>query len=215
MTNADSFSGSIGSMDTAQPDLEWALGRFDQTHIIKLNTVYELPFGEERHWLTHGIASKVIGGWRIAAVQSYSSGMPIAVTTGAAPLPIFNGTNRPNVTGADWRAPLAGDQFNPLVDRYLNKAAFVAPVGQLGNAPRTNGAVRRPWIPQESVSLAKTVSLSNQWRVDVRMEVFNVFNRMIWAVPNSDFNSANFGLINGLATGYSPRQMQFGLKVYW
>ena len=45
MTDADVFSGSTGSMDTAQPDLEYAIGRLDQTHVIKLNTVYELPFG--------------------------------------------------------------------------------------------------------------------------------------------------------------------------
>ena len=104
MTNADAFSGSTGSMDTAQPELEYSIGRLDQTHSIKLNTVYELPFGSGRRWLTSGVASHVLGGWRIAAVQSYISGLPIGVTT-SAPLPIFNGTNRPNVTGDDWRAP--------------------------------------------------------------------------------------------------------------
>ena len=45
MTNADVFSGSTGSMDTAQPDLEYSIGRLDQPHGIKLNTVYELPWG--------------------------------------------------------------------------------------------------------------------------------------------------------------------------
>src|SRR6185295_7382657 len=46
MTDADSFSGSGGSMDTARPELEWSVGAFDQPHTIKLSTVYELPFGE-------------------------------------------------------------------------------------------------------------------------------------------------------------------------
>ena len=90
-------------MDTAQPELEYGIGRLDQPHVIKLNTVYELPWGPGRPWLNSGgVASHVFGGWRIAAVQSYSSGLPIRVTTSAAPLPIFNGTNRPNVTGEDW-----------------------------------------------------------------------------------------------------------------
>ncbi len=125
MTDADVFSGSTGSMDAAQPDLEYSIGRLDQTHSIKLSTVYELPFGPGRRWVTDGFASHVIGGWRIAAVQSYTSGLPIGVTT-SAPLPIFNGTNRPNVTGEDWRAPMAGDEFDPLVDRFLNRAALVS-----------------------------------------------------------------------------------------
>ena len=171
MTDADVFSGSTGSMDAAQPELEYSIGRLDQTHIIKLSTVYELPLGAGRRWLTTGVASHILGGWRIAAVQSYTSGMPIGVTT-SAPLPIFNGTNRPNVTGEDWRAPIAGDEFDPLVDRFLNRAAFVQPVGQLGNAPRINGDVRRLWNLSENISLAKTVSMTEQVRLDVRMEAF-------------------------------------------
>ena len=82
MTNADMFSGSTGSMDAAQPELEYSIGRLDQPHVIKLNTVFELPFGPGRRWVREGVASHVIGGWRVAAVQSYSSGLPIGVTTG-------------------------------------------------------------------------------------------------------------------------------------
>jgi hypothetical protein len=216
MTNADAFSGSTGAMDTAQPDLEYAIGRFDQTHSIKLNTVYELPWGEGKRWLNSGAASHVLGGWRVAAVQSYVSGLPFGVTT-SAPLPIFNGTNRPNVTGADWRAPIAGDKFDPRVDRYLNRAAFVQPVGQLGNAPRINGSVRRPWNLSENISVAKTVSMTDQVRLDLRLEAFNLFNRVIWGAPvnngGTDFSSNNFGLIT--STANSPRQMQLGLKLYW
>jgi len=215
MTNADTFSGSTGSMDAAQPELEYSIGRLDQPHVIKLNTVFELPFGPGRRWVQEGVASHVIGGWRIAAVQSYSSGLPIGVTTGAAPLPIFNGSNRPNVTGADWRAPFAdGEEFNPLVDRYLDRAAFSAPIGTLGNAPRINGDVRRPWNMVENLSVAKTVPVTDGLRLDVRIEVFNVFNRVIWGAPvSTDFNNTNFGLIN--STANSPRQMQLGLKLYW
>ena len=212
MTNADAFSGSTGAMDTAQPDLEYSIGRFDQTHSIKLNTVLELPWGEGKRWLNSGVASHVLGGWRIAAVQSYVSGLPIGVTT-SAPLPIFNGTNRPNVTGEDWRAPLAGEEFNPRVDRFLNRAAFVQPVGQLGNAPRINGDVRRFWNLSENVSLAKTISMTDGLRMDVRMEAFNLLNRIVWGAPNTDFNNNNFGLITSQAN--SPRQMQVGLKLYW
>jgi hypothetical protein len=214
MTNADLFSGSTGSMDAAQPELEYSVGSLDQPHTIKLSTVWNLPFGPDRRWLASGPLSHVLGGWRLAAVQNYSSGFPIGVTTSATPLPIFNLTNRPNVVpGADWRAPIAGKEFDPKVDKWLNKAAFTAPVGQLGNAPRRNGDVRRPWNLTENISIAKTIGVTSQMRIDVRAEAFNVFNRIVWGAPNSDFNNTNFGLVNSL--GNSPRQMQFGLKLYW
>jgi hypothetical protein len=134
------------------------------------------------------------------------------VTTNA-PLPIFNGTNRPNVTGQDWRAPIAGGEFNPLVDRFFNRAAFVQPVGELGNAPRLNSGVRNFWNMSENISVAKTITVSSQLRLDVRMEAFNVFNRVVWGSPNTNFNNNNFGVITGQSN--TPRQMQVGLKLYW
>jgi hypothetical protein len=212
MTDADSFSGSGRALDAARPELEWSIGRFDQTHSIKINSVLELPFGEGRRWLQTGIASHIVGGWRIGLIQAYSSGFPLGVTTNAS-LNIFNGTNRPNVTGADWRAPIAGNEFDPLVDRFFNRAAFVQPVGQLGNAPRVNPDVRRFWNLQENLSLAKSIKATAKLDMDVRIEAFNLFNRVIWGAPNTDFSSNNFGLINSQAN--SPRQMQIGLKFYW
>ena len=127
MTDADTFSGSTGSMDTAQPELEYSIGRLDQTHIIKLNTVYELPFGPGQA-LAQRAASRATssadGGSRRS--RATAAGCRSASRPARRRWPIFNGTNRPNVTGADWRAPIAGDEFNPLVDRFLNRAAFSA-----------------------------------------------------------------------------------------
>ena len=147
MTDADSFSGSGRAMDAAQPELEWSVGRFDQTHIIKINTVYELPFGEGRRWLQTGIANQIVGGWRVALIQSYSSGQPIAVTTNA-PLNIFNGTNRPNVVaGADWRAPIAGGGVRPArrpVPEPRGVRAAGRPVGQRAARERGCAALLEP-----------------------------------------------------------------------
>jgi hypothetical protein len=55
--------------------------------------------------------------------------------------------------------------------------------------------------------------MSSRMRMDIRAEVFNLFNRIVWGAPNTDFNSASFGQIT--SQGNSPRQMQFGLKMYW
>ena len=108
-----------------------------------------------------------------------------------------------------------GSDFDPNVDRYLNRAAFSAPVGTLGNTPRVNGDVRRPWNMTENVSLAKTISMPGTTRLDVRIEAFNIFNRIIWNLTDTEqnFNSADFGRVSGTAN--SPRQMQLGLKLYW
>ena len=99
------------------------------------------------------------------------------------------------------------------------------PVGALGNAPRTNPDVRAPWNLSENVSIAKSNQLTNQVRLDIRIEAFNIFNRVIFAAPGTpnstgaaapgtDFSNGNtFGVITSQAN--SPRRMQLGLKLYW
>jgi hypothetical protein len=120
LTNADSFSGSAGAEDAGNRGLERSVGGFDQTHSVKLSTVYDLPFGKNKHWLTHGgVANAIAGGWRLSAIQIYNSGTPIGVTSSGS-LPIFNGTNRPWVTTYDWRAPISGDKFDPNKDKYCD-----------------------------------------------------------------------------------------------
>lgn len=111
------------------------------------------------------------------------------------------------------RIPSLASDFDPAVDRFFNRAAFAQPVGQLGNAPRLNASVRNFWNLSENVSLAKTITMSDQLRLDVRMEAFNLFNRVVWGSPNTNFNNNNFGVINSQSN--SPRQMQFGVKLYW
>jgi hypothetical protein len=186
---------------------------FDQTHTVHLNTVYELPVGKGRHWLSGGgLADRLIGGWRISSVQTYNSGTPIGVTVNA-PLPIFNGSNRPEVTTYDWRTPISGS-FDPNKETYLSASAFPAqPLGVLGNAPRLNSQIRNFATLNENVSLAKTFSVKDRFRLDFRAEAFNILNRVQFGGPSTNLNSSSFGIVSSQAN--SPRQMQGALKLYW
>ncbi|MEO8373458.1 MAG: carboxypeptidase regulatory-like domain-containing protein, partial [Candidatus Solibacter sp.] len=214
ITNADSFSGSGGSLDAGNRTLERSVGAFDQTHTVKLSTVYQLPFGRGQRWLTGGgISNAIVGGWRVSAIQIYNSGYPVGVTANGT-LPIFNGTNRPMVTTYDWRAPVSGSDFDPAKDKFLDASVFpVQPVGILGNAPRRNTKVRLFPNLNENVSVAKTFKATERLRVDFRAEAFNVFNRVVFGGPQASLNSATFGVISSQAN--TPRQMQGGLKLYW
>jgi hypothetical protein len=214
LTNADSFSGSGGSEDAGNRGLERSVGAFDQTHTVKLSTVFELPFGRGKHFLSQGrVTNAVLGGWRLSAIQAYNSGFPIGVTSNGT-LPIFNLANRPLVTTYDWRAPISGSSFDPNKDKFLDPTVFpTQPVGILGNAPRKNSTVRVFPTLNENVSLAKTFSVTERLRVDVRAEAFNVFNRVAFGGPQTNLNSSTFGVVSSQAN--SPRQMQGGLKLYW
>src|SRR5437870_1117979 len=97
-------------------------------------------------------------------------------------LPIFNGVTRPLIdTYEEWRAPIAGDKFDPNVDRFLKaKNRFpVQPAAAFGNETRFNPKVRSFWSSTENISLAKTFRITESVRMDLNGEASNLFNRTI------------------------------------
>ncbi len=213
LTDSDTYYANAGyAEDQGNRRLEKSIGAYDQTHVAKLNTIYDLPFGRGRRWLNHGFAARSLGGWRITAIQVYSSGFPIGVTRNA-PLNIFNGVNRPIITTYNWKASWTGS-FDPNKEPYLAASAFpVQTPGLLGSATRFNPLVRQFPNLNENVSLGKSFQISERFRLDFRAEAFNLFNRTVFGSPNTNLNSNSFGLVTSQSN--SPRQMQLALKLYW
>jgi hypothetical protein len=127
---------------------------------------------------------------------------------------LFNGTTRPTVTSYDnWRSPIRGDQFDPAVYRFMFASAFPAQATVFGNVTRYSPIVRSFPVFIENVSLAKSFNFTEDFRLDFRWEMFNMFNRHVFAVPNTNLNNNAFGQVN--STVGEARQMQVGLKLYW
>ena len=59
--------------------------------------------------------------------------------------------------------------------------------------------------------MSKTVDFTERVRFTVRVEAFNLLNRVRMGGPDSTVTSANFGLIR--SQGNDPRRLQFGVKV--
>jgi hypothetical protein len=84
---AEAIGGTSSSSDSGQPTTlrNFALDRtvepFDIRHAIKLNFIYELPFGEGRQYganVHNLIAKKLMEGWQISGVSRLQSGTPLA-----------------------------------------------------------------------------------------------------------------------------------------
>ena len=138
--------------------LEKSIASFDQTHVGKLNYVYELPFGNGRHFLNRkSVASAIFGGWRFAGSDAYQSGTPIGLGTTIS-FPIFNGGNRPTVTTYDgWGGTYTG-KFDPGADTFFQPASFFGtqPTTSLGNATRYNPKMRYFPSFNENASLTRS-----------------------------------------------------------
>lgn len=215
VTDSDTyFANAAGAQDHYNRRLEKSIGQYDQSHSFKFSTLYDLPFGKGKRWAQSGFLSHIVGGWRVSAIQIYSSGLPIALTRNN-PLPIFNGITRPLVdTYENWRAPIAGDKFDPNVDRFLKPAnQFPAQPNNFGNATRYNPKVRAFWNKSENVSIAKTFAIREDLRIDLRGEAFNILNRTVFGTGSTNLNAGNFGIVINQVN--DPRQLQVALKIYW
>jgi hypothetical protein len=114
-----------------------------------------------------------------------------------------NSLNRPNQTCS----PGGGGSLS----QFFNTSCFSAPAaGELGNASRT--PLSGPDFVNTDFSVIKHFPIRESIRLDLRTEIFNLFNHAQFATPGSDFNSlATFGVIN--STVNNPRLVQFALKL--
>lgn len=215
-SNAETYGQAAGAMDQYNRGLDKAVVSYDKTHEAKINYVYELPFGKGKSFLTDGLASKVVGGWRVGAIHYYSVGTPLSLG-GAYSFPGIG--NRPTVTTYEgWKnTSFQGSAFDPYADSYMQPKSYwpsqATITDRLGNMTKTNPKFRSEPSFNESISVARTFRFGEALRMDFRWEAFNLFNRVRWGDPTTDLNSVNFGLVRG--QGNTPRNMQFGLKIYW
>lgn len=193
--------------------IEKAVSENDVPQTLSLSYVYELPFGPGKRFLRTGVVSKVLGGWTFSGIQRYSAGTPI-VLSATNTLPIFNGTQRPNlVSGVPLVNNLSNfDPNNPQHDHYINTAAFTVPASYtFGTAARSYTGLRNPKFLDEDFALMRRINLSERFSLTFRGEFFNVFNRVQFGSPGSNVSASNFGLISSQAN--TPRQGQVSLRL--
>src|SRR5262249_22324155 len=86
----------------------------DIPHIVVLSYLYEPPVGPGKKYLSHGVASKVLGGWQIGGVLRYQSGSPAAINQFATANPYSTGNYRFSVIGGQ---PLFGSgKWSPAAE---------------------------------------------------------------------------------------------------
>ena len=179
---ARSFSPYFLGLDRGRSD-------FDVRHSFVANASYELPFGKNRK----GLAGQLLGDWQINTIISLSSGVPFSVLIDGDPDRDVSDDNsaRPNL--------VPGVSLNPSgsrgADQWFNPAAFTAPTpGFRGTAGRN--ILTGPNFKSVDVSLVKNFRIDERRRVELRGEVFNLFNRANFDLPaNSEDGELVFNFL--------------------
>jgi len=101
MSNTDTGFAvfNFGSENRFNQKSEWSIAQNDQTHLLNITGVYELPLGPGKKYLNKGglVAKNVVGGWQLTAALQYASGTPNTVYSNNND-PFLNGFNRADST---------------------------------------------------------------------------------------------------------------------
>jgi len=83
----------------------------------------------------------------------------------------------------------------------------------LGNVPRLVSDTRAPGVINTDASGLKSFRISDDTRLVLSAEAFNLFNRVQFGAPGTSYGSSTFGVISGQAN--APRQIQLGLRLFY
>ena len=248
LTDADSsgpgVAGFIGTnefigQNSYNRSAEKAVSELDTPQSLVASFFYELPVGRGKRYMNQGgVSDRVVGGWYVATILNYHSGLPTEVygpCGGTAGDVLFAGchfTGAARVNVIPGVAQTNKSNFNPDTMPFWNPAAFAlaAPL-TFGNEPRSLSNARTFGGKNEDFTLGKKTRLFGEKAIiDFRAEFFNIFNRHIYqpSVGNPQLNSPFIPLgapgCNGpdqrFACGFGaitnasgPRTIQFALKI--
>ena len=200
---------------------ERAVSVYDIPHVFQFSYVYQFPFGRGKRFggAMNPILDGILGGWQTNGIVRLTAGRPIIPGLDSSnPIPTWS--QRPNLV-----EPLRRGSGRPqdAVDPDNGKSYFANPDAlsqpddfTLGTSPRTITSVRQPGGRDVSMSLFKEFPLTGLregMRLEFRAESFNTFNHPQFAGPSAIVGASDYGFIS--STVNSPRELQFGLKLYF
>lgn len=215
LTDSNSTLGSFFSpsaRDNYNRSLEKALAIYDVPSRLVVAFNYELPIGPGKPVLNKGVASKLLGGWQVNGVLAYQSGVPIQISANNT-LGLFNGGNTPNtISGQKVENPFS--PFDPSKNTLLNASAFSIPgTGKFGTSAQVLPGARNFPVYNEDLGIMKKFFITEDKYFELRFEMFDSFNRVIFGGPATNINNANFGQVTSQSN--APRNGQIAGKFYF
>jgi hypothetical protein len=165
---------------------------------------WALPFGRGNAYLTSGLGSAIAGGWSLAGIYQFESGIPFT--------PIL-GTDNANAGNTSWPNRVCnGNISNPKVSAWFNTSCFVTPAQyQFGNTGRNVLIGGRLDNLDMSIHREFPLPIKRETNLQFRAEAFNVLNHPQFAQPGSALGTSTFGVVT--ATSQTNRVLQLGARM--
>jgi hypothetical protein len=198
----------------------YALAGFDRTHNFQIYANYELPVGPGKRFVSQGLASKIVGGWQLNGILSRYSGTPFTVASSGSSVNAPGNTQTANqilptvaIPGGHGIGANGASYFNPLAFAPVTTVSF-------GNSGRD--ILRGPGVFNVNASIFRNFVVTERFKLQFRMETFNLTNTAQFGNPGATVTSATFNTdgsvraLNGytqITSASNERQLRFALKL--
>ncbi|PYV14344.1 MAG: hypothetical protein DMG07_12170, partial [Acidobacteria bacterium] len=201
------------------------LSLYNQFHRAVINYSYRVPFLKQYNPLVRS----VLGGWQLAGTTTFSTGNPFTVTAGYDLNADGSTSDRPNlVNPAVLGASIDNARLDPATGRQVSQAhvktgdifpnasvpttqrIFLPGGGYQGNLGRNtffaHGADN--W----DIQFSKSFRIREGHQLNVRMEFYNLSNRVQWGFPNRSALNAESTFLQITGQRNGPRTGQLVLR---
>jgi len=177
----------------------------DYKSVLSINHVYQIPLGRDRKYLTQGVLSYILGDWNLSGIWTAQTGPHFTAILGTNVSNSAGGGNqRPNRIG---NGNLAPDQRS--IYHWFDTGAFAPPPPfTFGNSG--TGILVGPGYFDVDLSMVRQFRITERFRLDLRSEWFNAFNRANFNSPNASIQTAQAGVISSTLPS---RIIQMAVKV--
>jgi Carboxypeptidase regulatory-like domain len=220
---------------------------FSRTSVFKSNGIYELPFGRGRSILTKAnrLVDGILGGWRLSAILTYTSGVPFTVsapvstfdqfTTGQTPdvigvLPKSTGQLQFNGSGACYFCnftQIRDPNISLLTPSLASQSTLLARMGPGGvilqnPLPGTLGTLAQTFFTSPNffdvdASLSKTFRITERFNLEIRTDWLNATNHPDFsnATIDTSIDDTTFGRYTGAGGANNNRIVVIGGRLNW
>lgn len=219
---SDANNGTVSALPELNATYNKGLADFHAKHNLVAHMTWEVPLARG----SAGLAKALLADWQVSVIGQYRSGPPLTTFVLAnRSRSLWSPSQAPGigfdrVDLAPGRTPENAVTGDPA--RWFDPAAFLLPApGRLGNLGR--GSLTGPDLKVVDFALVKRVPVSRlgpAGTVELRMEAFNVFNRVNFGIPSllafagqasGEAPLSTFGRIRTTTT--PARQVQLGLRL--
>ena len=212
-----SQSRSALPQDSTNLKGDYGNGAIDTRHTFSTYVTYSLPDAGRGPKL-------LLNGWQVNSLINLHGGQPFTVYNDSDTSGTDENIQRVNLVGN----PYAGINHSfthstattSAGEQWINPAAFASP------ADGTQGTMRRnqlfgPGFSDVDFSVFKTTPVTERVNVQLRLEMFNIFNRYNFAAPNSTLGSGFGQLYDTIGDSFGapgigpgePFNIQLGGKI--